>query len=201
MNYTQSYLNACVSSINSIHTESLDHAVDHFYQLRERKGRLFIAGSGGGAGHASHAAADFRRLAGIESYAVGDNISELTALINDESWEYSYALSLAQSNFSSADMLLVLSVGGGNLEKNVSVNLINAVKHCLNIKGKVIGVASNSGGFVGKHSDLFVSIPVTDSSLTTPICESIQALVWHLMVSHPKIKVRPTHWESLGGVS
>lgn len=201
MEFVSEFLSASTRVIEKIDRGQFIRAVEYLYDLREQKGRLFVAGSGGGAGHSSHAAADFRRLASIESYAIGDNVSELTALINDESWEDSYAISLSQSKFKKTDALLVLSVGGGNLEKNVSVNLINAIKYVKKAGGVVIGVASNSGGFLGEAADSYISIPISDSSLVTPICESIQALVWHLLVSHPKLKVRPTHWENLGGVS
>lgn len=201
MEFVNQFLSASSGTIEKIDRVQFVRAVEYLYKLREQKGRLFVAGSGGGAGHSSHAAADFRRLTSIESYAIGDNVSELTALINDESWEDSYAISLSQSKFKSTDALLVLSVGGGNAEKNVSVNLINAIKYAKEVGGVVIGVASNSGGFLGESADSFISIPVSENSLVTPICESIQALVWHLLVSHPKLKIRQTHWENLGGVS
>jgi len=201
MEFVNQFLSASSGAIEKIDRVQFVRAVECLCTLREQKGRLFVAGSGGGAGHSSHAAADFRRLTSIESYAIGDNVSELTALINDESWEDSYAISLSQSKFKSTDALLVLSVGGGNAEKNVSVNLINAIKYVKEVGGVVIGVASNSGGFLGENADSFISIPVSEKSLVTPICESIQALVWHLLVSHPKLKIRQTHWENLGGVS
>jgi D-sedoheptulose 7-phosphate isomerase len=201
MEFVNQFLSVSTRAIEKIDRSQFISTIEFLHEIRERKGRLFIAGSGGGAGHSSHAAADFRRLASIESYAIGDNVSELTALINDESWENSYAISLSQSKFKKTDALLVLSVGGGNAEKNVSVNLINAIKFVKEVGGVVIGVASNSGGFLGETADSFISIPVSENTLVTPICESLQALVWHLLVSHPKLKVRPTHWENLGGVS
>jgi D-sedoheptulose 7-phosphate isomerase len=201
MEFINEYIESSIQAIKMMDKEKLQLLTDELGKLRKRNGRLFIAGSGGGAGHSSHAAADFRRLASIESYAIGDNLSEITGLINDESWEDSYAVSLQQSKFQSKDALLVFSVGGGDLEKSVSVNLINSVKYCKSLNGKVFGIASNSGGFLGSHADILISIPVLEKDLVTPICESLQALVWHLLVSHPRIKVRPSHWENLGGVS
>lgn len=200
MNYTLDFLNKAVQSINQLKAEEIEALVSELLNLRNRSGRLFLIGSGGGAGHASHAAADFRRLAGIESYAVGDNVSELTALINDESWEESYAISLRQSKFSQNDALFVISVGGGDLEKQVSMNLVRSIDFCHKIGGQVFGVSSNSGGYLAQKTKNWVRITITDNALVTPISESLQALVWHLIACHPKLKIRPTYWESLGGV-
>lgn len=197
MNFIRTFRELTIDSINGIDESLLSKAVEELEALRSRKGRLFIAGSGGGAGHASHAAADFRRLTGIESYAIGDNVSELTALINDESWEDSYKFVLQQSHLTEKDMLLFFSVGGGDAVKNISSNLVNAAKFGSTLGTKIVSVVGAPGGFLAQNSDISILIPSSDRSKLTPITEALQAYVWHLLVSHPTLSVRKAMWESV----
>jgi D-sedoheptulose 7-phosphate isomerase len=197
MDFIQTFRELTIDSINGIDTALLFKAVGELEALRSRGGRLFIAGSGGGAGHASHAAADFRRLTGIESYAIGDNVSELTALINDESWQDSYKLVLQQSRLNEKDMLLFFSVGGGDAIKNISANLVNAAQFGSALGTKIVSVVGAPGGFLAEISDVAILIPSTDRSKLTPITEALQAYVWHMLVSHPTLSVRKAMWESV----
>jgi D-sedoheptulose 7-phosphate isomerase len=164
--------------------------------LKKHSGRLFIIGVGGGAGHASHAVNDFRKIAGIESYSPSENVSELTARINDDGWESCYANWLAGSRLNSKDCLLVFSVGGGNEEKNISVNIVNALKLAKEKSASVIGIIGKDGGFTAKVADACVIVPVVNSETITPHTESFQAVVWHLLVSHPALKSFGMKWES-----
>jgi D-sedoheptulose 7-phosphate isomerase len=165
--------------------------------VRERGGRLFILGVGGGAGHASHAVNDFRKLCGIESYAPTDNVSELTARTNDEGWETSFSAWLEVSRLSRADALLVFSVGGGSREHRVSVNLVHAMETAKALGASVYGVAGAPGGTLAELADVAILIE-PPAELRTPLVESFQAVVWHALVSHPGLAVRQGHWESLG---
>jgi D-sedoheptulose 7-phosphate isomerase len=197
MEFTEFFLGESIKTIEGISRGEVDSVISLLVSLRTSKGRLFIAGSGGGAGHASHAAADFRRLAGIESYAIGDNVSELTALINDTSWKDSYRISLQQSNFSSNDCLMVFSVGGGDELLNVSSNLVEAIKYAKKLGSSITGVVSSPGGYLSQITDSLVRIPYPTTNLKTPLTEAFQALIWHLLVSHPSLAVRKAHWESI----
>lgn len=197
MDFVTTFRDLTIDSIKGIDERLLNDAVDELVELRSRGGRLFIAGSGGGAGHASHAAADFRRLTGIESYAIGDNVSELTALINDESWQDSYKFVLQQSRLNQNDMLLFFSVGGGDALKNISANLVNAAKFGQATGSKIICVVGSPGGYLGEISNVSILIPTSDRSKLTPITEALQAYVWHMLVSHPKLSVRKAMWESV----
>jgi D-sedoheptulose 7-phosphate isomerase len=197
MDFIKTFRELTIDSINGIDLVRLSKAVQELEALRNRGGRLFIAGSGGGAGHASHAAADFRRLTGIESYAIGDNVSELTALINDESWQDSYKFVLQQSRLNEKDMLLFFSVGGGDAAKNISANLVNAAKFGSSLGTKIVSVVGAPGGFLAEVSDVAILIPSADRSKLTPITEALQAYVWHMFVSHPTLSVRKAMWESI----
>jgi D-sedoheptulose 7-phosphate isomerase len=197
MDFIKTFRELTIDSINGIDGALLSKAVEELEALRIRGGRLFIAGSGGGAGHASHAAADFRRLTGIESYAIGDNVSELTALINDESWQDSYKFVLQQSRLNEKDMLLFFSVGGGDATKNISANLVNAAQFGSDLGTKIIAVVGAPGGFLAGISDVAILIPSADRSKLTPITEALQAYVWHMLVSHPALSVRKAMWESV----
>ena len=197
MDFIEEFEATAIASLAGIDNVQMRKAVDLLSSLRDAEGRLFIAGSGGGAGHASHAAADFRRLTGIESYAVGDNVSELTALINDESWEQSYRFVLEQSKFSARDMILFFSVGGGDEVRNISANLVVAAKHAAALGVKMISVVGYPGGYLAEVSDCAIVIPISDRSRLTPITEALQAYVWHLLVSHPQLTVRKAMWESV----
>jgi D-sedoheptulose 7-phosphate isomerase len=166
-------------------------------ELRERGGRLFIIGVGGGAGHASHAVCDFRKIAGIEAYAPTDNVSELTARVNDEGWDSSIAAYLAGSRLRSDDGVMVFSVGGGDLERGVSGNLVQALEHARSVGATIFGVVGRDGGHTARVAGHCVVIPVVNAATITPQTESFQALVWHLLVSHPRLQHGPMKWESM----
>ena len=171
-------------------------AVNILKHLRESKGRLFILGVGGSAGNASHAVNDFRKIAGIEAYAPTDNVSELTARVNDDGWDSVFVSWLKVSNFNSKDVLLILSVGGGSIEKNISVNLVKALKLAKEIGSKIIGIISRDGGYTKQVSDSCILIPTLSPETITPHAEEFQAVVWHLIVSHPEIQKNQMKWES-----
>jgi D-sedoheptulose 7-phosphate isomerase len=164
--------------------------------LREGGGRLFLLGVGGGAGHAGHAVNDFRKLAGIEAYSPSDNVSELTARTNDEGWDTTYAAWLKTSRLNSKDMLLVFSVGGGDLERNISANIAKAVQYGKQIGAKVTGVLGRDGGYTAKMADAAVIVPTVNAETITPQTESFQAVIWHLIVSDPRMQIASNKWES-----
>ncbi len=164
--------------------------------MRAAGGRLFILGVGGSAGHASHAVNDFRKICGFEAYAPTDNVSELTARTNDEGWETTFVEWLKTSRLSDKDGLLIFSVGGGNKEKNVSVNLVRAIDLAKERGAKIFGIVGRDGGHTKKMADACVLVPVIDASRTTPHTEGFAAVVWHLLVSHPKLQIAATKWES-----
>ena len=164
--------------------------------LRNQKGRLFLVGVGGGAGHASHAVNDFRKIAGIESYSPSDNVSELTARTNDEGWDTTYAAWLKVSNLNSKDMLFVFSVGGGDAERNISANIVNALKLAKETGCKIMGVVGRDGGYTAKVADACIIVPTVNKDYITPHTESFQALVWHLLVSDPRLQQMTNKWES-----
>ena len=166
-------------------------------QARESGGRMFILGVGGSAGNASHAVNDFRKIAGIEAYAPTDNVSELTARTNDEGWETVFSEWLRTSRINSKDIVLVFSVGGGNLEKNVSPNLVRALQIARENDAKIIGVVGKDGGYTAQVADAHVKIPVVNANHITPHSEAFQAVIWHLLVTHPLVKKAQTKWESV----
>jgi D-sedoheptulose 7-phosphate isomerase len=168
--------------------------VQLFVETRERGGRLFILGVGGSAGNAGHAVNDFRKIAGIESYAPTDNVSELTARINDEGWDTAFAKWLEGSRLSDKDLIFVLSVGGGNREANVSVNLVKALEYAKEIGASICGVVGRDGGFTAEVADACAIVPTISGHTVTPLAESFQAIVWHLIVSHPDVQVGETKW-------
>ena len=188
------YLDCIAQVSNLISTADIEALINILVNVREREGRLFICGVGGSAGNASHAVNDFRKLCGIEAYAPTDNVSELTARINDDGWESAFSNWLAVSRFSKSDCLMVFSVGGGDLDKNVSVNLINAAAYCRDQGGDVIAVLGRDGGVIKDLSTRSVLIPVVVDSLVTPITEAYQAVVWHCLVSHPDLQICKTKW-------
>ena len=186
---------AQVKSIaEQIDKEQIDLLAQALLKLREGEGRLFFLGVGGSAGNCSHAVNDFRKLCGIESYAPTDNVSELTARINDDGWDDALAAWLKASNLKSNDAILILSVGGGNLEKQVSVNLIRAIEYAKEKNAKVFGIVGRDGGFTKKAGDNVVVVPVVDEKLVTPHSEAFQAVVWHCLVSHPLLQIQATKW-------
>ncbi|MHB2025433.1 MAG: SIS domain-containing protein [Elusimicrobiota bacterium] len=198
MSYSQSHLSEAKEILERLDTQAIERIAVLLAELRENEGRLFILGVGGSAANASHAVNDFRKLAGIEAYAPTDNVSELTARTNDEGWSTVFEAWLEVSRLKSSDMILVLSVGGGNLEKNVSPNLVAALKYAKKIGAKIVGIVGRDGGYTAKTADACVLIPVVNPANTTPHTEAFQAVVWHLLVSHPHVKTRQTKWESLG---
>lgn len=170
---------------------------DSIRQLRVRGGRLFFLGVGGGAGHASHAVNDFRKIAGIESYCPTDNVSELTARTNDEGWETVFESWLRTSRLKKEDMLFVFSVGGGDAERNVSPNLVRALKYGKQVGASILGVVGRDGGYTAKVADLCLIVPTINTAAVTPYTEAFQAVVWHLLVSHPAVQTVLTKWESV----
>ncbi len=196
MSYARQHIEEASEVLKQINVEAIERAVDLLVALRERGGRLFILGVGGGAGHASHAVNDFRKICGIESYAPTDNVSELTARINDEGWETSFANWLQGSRLSERDMVFVFSVGGGDLERNISANLVRALQEAKRVGATICGVVGRDGGYTAQVADECVLIPVVNPSAITPHTEAFQAVVWHLMVSHPKLKFSEMKWES-----
>lgn len=176
---------------------AIDRMVEMLAEVRQQQGRLFILGVGGSAANASHAVNDFRKLAGMEAYAPTDNVSELTARTNDEGWATVFVAWLKASRLKPNDCLMVFSVGGGNLEKNVSPNLVKALEYGKEIGAKILGVVGPRGGYTAEVADVCVKIPVANQDLVTPHSEAFQAVVWHLLVSHPLLKTGQTKWESL----
>lgn len=188
------YFEEHIKIANSIDLEVIEQQVQLLKELKSKNGRLFILGVGGSAGNASHACNDFRKLCGIEAYAPTDNVSELTARTNDEGWETVFASWLKISQLNENDILLVFSVGGGNKEKNVSVNLINAIDLALEKGSKIIGVVGRADGYLAKKGNAVVIIPEVNSQRVTPHSEGYQSIVWHCLVSHPNIQINDTKW-------
>jgi len=196
LNYSEQYIGELISIAQSLDTNAIEKMADIIASVRERGGRLFFLGVGGGAGHASHAVNDFRKIAGIESYSPTDNVSELTARINDDGWNTSYSNWLKGSKLNSKDCIFVFSVGGGSLEKNISVNLVNALKLAKECGASVLGIVGNDGGYTAKIADACLIVPVVNAGTITPHTESFQANIWHLLVTHPKVKHNEMKWES-----
>jgi D-sedoheptulose 7-phosphate isomerase len=197
MSYTTSYLAEASRILNELDVAAIDRVVDLLVTLRERGGRLFFLGVGGGAGHASHAVNDFRKIAGIEAYTPTDNVSELTARINDDGWELAFVNWLKGSHLGSKDMVFVFSVGGGDLERNISPNLVRALQHARDVGAAICGLVGRDGGYTARVADAYVVIPTVNPETVTPHTESFQALVWHLLVSHPALQATPMKWESV----
>lgn len=196
MTYTETHLDEAVQIINQIDPGVIERMADVLANVKSDAGRIFFLGVGGSAGNCSHAVNDFRKIVGIESYAPTDNVSELTARTNDEGWHTVFAEWLKTSKLKPADALFVLSVGGGNLEKNISPNLVEALKYGKSVGAKIVGVVGRDGGYTAQVADACVIIPTVNSETITPHSESFQAVVWHLLVSHPKLKANQTKWES-----
>jgi D-sedoheptulose 7-phosphate isomerase len=193
--HTQSYFREVQEVARGIDLREVDRMIDILAELRN-KGRLFILGVGGGAGNAGHAVNDFRKLCGIEAYAPTDNVSELTARVNDDGWSSSFANWLKGSRIRAGDVVLVFSVGGGNAEKNISANIVEALKLAKAAGAKVIGVVGRDGGYTKQVADACVVVPTVNAGNVTPHTEAFQAVVWHGMVTHPKLIVNEMKWES-----
>ena len=200
MEFIKQYFNETIQLIEQLDHRQIEKAVSLLADLRANEGRLFILGVGGSAANASHAVNDFRKIAGIEAYAPTDNVSELTARTNDDGWASVFANWLQVSRLNANDMLFIFSVGGGNLEKNVSPNLVEALKYAKKTGAKIIGIVGRDGGYTAQVADACVIIPTVNPVNTTPHAEAFQAVVWHLMVSHPALKAAQTKWESVVGI-
>jgi D-sedoheptulose 7-phosphate isomerase len=197
LTFSNGYLAEVEQTVRGLDGEAIERCVELLAQTRERGGRLFILGVGGSAGNASHAVNDFRKLADIEAYAPTDNVSELTARTNDEGWPTVFEGWLKTSRLRSDDLILVLSVGGGSREQNVSPNLVAALEYARGVGTSVIGVVGRDGGYTARVADACVIVPTTNPAHVTPHSEEFQGIVWHLMVSHPRLKRAATKWESV----
>ena len=196
MNYTQQHIKEAISILNQLDLDSIENLAELLASIKADQGRIFFLGVGGSAGNCSHAVNDFRKIVGIESYAPTDNVSELTARTNDEGWASIFVEWLKTSRLSAKDALFILSVGGGDLEKNISPNLVEALKLAKSVGSKVTGIVGRDGGYTAKVADVCVIIPTVNAETITPHTEAFQAVVWHLLVSHPKLKANETKWES-----
>lgn len=196
MDFIKQYINDANSILSQLDLSAILSAVTLLKTVREQQGRLFILGVGGSAANASHAVNDFRKIAGIESYAPTDNVAELTARTNDDGWATVFSNWLQVSKLNANDVVMVLSVGGGNQEKNISMNIVTALQYAKRIGSKVIGIVSRDGGYTAKVADACILIPTKNADTTTPHAEAFQAVIWHLLVSHPQLKMMQTKWES-----
>ena len=196
MTYSENHLKETIEIIKLIDASIIEAIVNILYVIREEGGRIFFLGVGGSAGNASHAVNDFRKIVGIESYAPTDNVSELTARTNDDGWSSIFSEWLKVSKLSKRDLIFIFSVGGGNLEKNISPNLVKALQYASNIGSKIVGVVGRDGGYTKKVANTCLVVPTINDKNITPHTEAFQAVIWHLLVSHPKLKKNETKWES-----
>jgi D-sedoheptulose 7-phosphate isomerase len=196
MSYTTDYIAEATQILGQLDQAAIERMVELLVALRERGGRLFFLGVGGSAANASHAVNDFRKIAQIEAYTPTDNVSELTARVNDESWESVFVSWLRGSRLSAHDMIFVLSVGGGDLERNISPNLVRALEYAREIGATVCGIVGRTGGYTAQVADACVIVPTVNPATITPHAESFQAVVWHLLVSHPALRAAEMKWES-----
>ena len=196
MSYAQQHLKEAKEIINHINIDAIEKVADLLATVKKDQGRIFFLGVGGSAGNCSHAVNDFRKIVEIESYAPTDNVSELTARTNDEGWATIFEPWLKLSKLNPKDAVFIFSVGGGNLEKNISPNLVNALKYAKQVGAKITGVVGRDGGYTAKVADACVIVPTVNPENITPHSEAFQAVIWHLLVSHPKLKENQTKWES-----
>tara|TARA_B100001758_G_C18365728_1_gene588356 strand:- start:625 stop:1224 length:600 start_codon:yes stop_codon:yes gene_type:complete len=196
MTYSEKHLKETIDILNKIDSSVVENIANIILATKKNNGRLFFLGCGGSAGNASHAVNDFRKIVGIESYAPTDNVSELTARTNDEGWETIFSEWLKISKLNSKDTLFILSVGGGNLEKNISPNLVKAIILAKDVGASVVGIVGRDGGYTSKEADAALVIPTVNPKNITPHSEAFQAVIWHLLVSHPILKENETKWES-----
>jgi D-sedoheptulose 7-phosphate isomerase len=194
MSFSKKHLDESIEITNAINPETVENIVELLLDVKSTGGRLFVLGVGGSAANAGHAVNDFRKLAGIETYAPTDNVAELTARTNDEGWQTVFSGWLKVSKLNSKDCLFILSVGGGNKDKNVSSNLIEAIDFAKEVGARVTGIVGRDGGYTAQNADVCLVIPTINPSAVTPHSESFQTVLWHLMVSHPKLKSNPTKW-------
>ena len=196
MSYAQQHLKEAQAIIDQIDMEAIEKVADLLATVKKDQGRIFFLGVGGSAGNCSHAVNDFRKIVEIESYAPTDNVSELTARTNDEGWATIFEPWLKLSKLNPKDAVFIFSVGGGNLEKNISPNLVNALKYAKQVGAKITGVVGRDGGYTAQVADACVIVPTVNPENITPHSEAFQAVIWHLLVSHPKLKENQTKWES-----
>jgi D-sedoheptulose 7-phosphate isomerase len=196
MSFAESYLQEARTIIDRLDVAVIDRIAELIATARAKGGRLFFLGVGGSAGNCSHAVNDFRKIVGIESYAPTDNVSELTARTNDEGWETVFSEWLKVSRLRDTDVIFIFSVGGGNLEKNISPNLVRALQYAKSVNAKVVGVTGRDGGYTAKVGDAVCIVPTVNADTVTPHSEAFQAVVWHLLVTHPVLKMNQTKWES-----
>jgi len=196
LTFVNQYLDEVKLIVDKIDPDHIKSMIENLQQVRDGKGRLFFLGVGGGAGNTTHAVNDFRKIAGIEAYSPTDNVSELTARVNDDGWDSSFANWLMGSNLKPNDGVFVFSVGGGNLEKNISANIVNALKYSKQIGAKILGIVGRDGGYTAQVADACLVVPTVNKENITPHTESFQAVIWHLLVCHPDIKKNEMKWES-----
>ena len=197
MKFVEQYFEEAKQIIDSLDRNEITKMITIINEVRSKDGRMFILGVGGGAGHASHAVNDFRKICGLEAYTPTDNVSELTARVNDDGWDTAYVNWLKISNLNKDDMVLVFSVGGGNLDKNVSVNILRSLEFSKEVGACICGVVGRDGGYTAQVADACVVIPIINADTVTPHTESFQAVIWHLLVSHPDLQKNEMKWESI----
>jgi D-sedoheptulose 7-phosphate isomerase len=197
MNYVSEYFEEMKQIMHQLDHAQVERILEVLLEVRRQKGRIFFLGVGGGAGHASHAVNDFRKIAGIECYAPTDNVSELTARINDDGWDTSYRNWLQGSYLRQQDAVFVFSVGGGDAERNISSNLVSALQLAREVGARICGIVGRDGGFTARIADACVIIPTVNPETVTPHTEAFQAIIWHLLVSHPRLKAKEMKWESV----
>lgn len=194
LSFCRSYFNYVSEISKKIDQKKLEIFVDKLLFVKKNKGRVFFLGVGGSAGNCSHAVNDFRKLCNLESYTVVDNVSELTARINDEGWDNSFKDWLVSSNLKNKDIVIFFSVGGGNKKKNISTNLIKAIDYSLKKKAQVLGIVGRTDGYLFKKGNCVITVPIVNKKLITPLSEAFQAVIWHYLVSHPKLQEKKTKW-------
>jgi D-sedoheptulose 7-phosphate isomerase len=197
MSYARTHLQEAAAILQQLDAGAIEKVAALLAQIKSGSGRLFFLGVGGSAANCSHAVNDFRKLAGIECYAPTDNVAELTARINDDGWESTFTEWLKVSRLAQADAVFILSVGGGSVERNISPNLVAAVRHAKQVGARIIGILGRDGGYTAQVADAAVIIPTVNPHTVTPHAEAFQALIWHLLVSHPLLKANETKWESV----
>ena len=194
MKYSKFFLNEIINVGKKINLSSLEKLCIALSKIRKKRGRIFFLGVGGSAGNASHAVNDFRKLCNLECYSATDNVSELTARINDEGWDSSFSNWLRISNLNSKDAIFIFSVGGGNVKKKISMNIVEAIKFAKQKKSKIFGIVGKKDGFTYNNADIVIHVPNSVANLITPISESYQAIIWHCLVSHPILQQNKTKW-------
>lgn len=197
MLYAKKYLEEVKMIVDKLDPLAIENMVRNLIELRNNKGRLFFLGVGGGAGNATHAVNDFRKIVGIEAYAPTDNVSELTARVNDDGWETVFLNWLKGSKLNASDGVFVFSVGGGDAEKNISANIVRAMQYAKEVGAKIFGIVGRDGGYTARLADVCIIVPTVNSETVTPHTEAFQGIIWHLIVSHPDIKLSEMKWESL----